>query len=164
MHMNQRLIVPSQGLSESPVLQMGVYVIRIELQGELVLLFRFRPVPIVLQSLSQRKMSFRKGRIQLQCRGGRLFSVRQGRLRGMTSPNRVSQVDVGIGESLVCRGINRVFIDGRFEICNRCLNVLVSVLVLPFARKFGKVAQTASQYGPATKVSGVGLGICGSRD
>src|ERR1700719_5390413 len=89
MHLNQRLIVPSQGLNESPVLQMGVYVIGIELQGKVVLFFRFRPVPIVLQSLRQRKMSLRKGRIQLQCRGGRLFSVRQGLLRGMTSPNRV---------------------------------------------------------------------------
>src|SRR6267143_2513506 len=156
MHVNQRLIVPSQGLNESPVLQMGVYVISIELQGELVLFFRFSPVPIVLQSLSQRKMSFRKGRIQLQCRGGRLFSLRQGLLRGMTSPNRVPQLDMGIGESRVCLGIGRVLVDGRFEICNRCLNVLVSVF--PFPRKFGKAAQTASQYGAAAKIIGVGLG------
>src|SRR6267378_5145638 len=139
MHVNQRLIVPSQGLNESPVLQMGVYVISIELQGELVLFFRFSPVPIVLQSLSQRKIS-----------------LRQGLLRGMTSPNRVPQLDMGIGESRVCRGISRVLVDGRFEICNRCLNVLVSVF--PFPRKFGKAAQTASQYGAAAKIIGVGLG------
>src|SRR5215470_16168608 len=151
MHVSQRLIVASHCLNESPVLQMGIYVIGIELQGKVVLFFRFRPVPIVLQSLRQRKMSFRKGRIQLQCRGGRLFSVRQGLLRGMTSPNRVPEVDTGISESRVCLGISRVLIDGQLEICNRCLNVLVGVSVLPFARKFGKAAQTASQYGPATK-------------
>src|SRR5882724_8473779 len=157
MHVNQRLIVPSQGLNKSPLLLMGVHIIGIELQRELVLFFRFRPVPIVFESLSQRKMSFRKGRIQLQCRGGRLFSVRQGLLRGMTSPNRVPQLDMGIGESRVCLGISRVLVDGRFEICNRCLNVLVSVF--PFARKFGKAAQTASQYRTAAKIIGVGLGV-----
>ena len=66
-------------------------------------------------------------------------------------------MDMGIGESRVCLGISRVLIDGRFEIGNRCLNVLLSVLV--FARKFGKAGQTASQYGAAAKIIGVSLGV-----
>src|ERR1700739_2980858 len=150
MQLGQRLIVPPQGLNESAVLQMGVYIIGIELQRKVVLFFRFRPVPIVFETLSQRKVSLRKERIQLQCRGGRLLSVGQGLLRGMTSPNRVSQVDIGIGESRVCLGISWVLVDGRFEICNRCLNVLVSVL--PFARQFGKAAPTAGQYRAGGKI------------
>src|ERR1700741_2678460 len=160
MDLSQRRFVPSQGLNESAVLQMGVYIIGIEFQRKVVLFFRFRPVPIVFETLSQRKVSLRKERIQLQCRGGRLFSVGQGLLRGMTSPNRVSQVDIGIGESRVCLGISRVLIDGRFEICNRCLNVLVSGLA--FAPKFGKAAHTPSQYGAAAKIIGESLGVHGS--
>src|ERR1700747_3600140 len=67
IHLRHSLVVAPQGLDKAPVLQMGVCIIGIELEGKLVLFLCFGPVPVVFEGLGQRKMSFCERRIEFQC-------------------------------------------------------------------------------------------------
>src|SRR5262249_25391797 len=98
---------------------MCVCIVRIEFEGALEFLLCLGPVPVIFESLGQRKMSLWEGRIQVYCLAGRLFGLRQSLLRRMNSPARVSQRDVGVGQSRVRYGVGWVPFDRVFKVLNR---------------------------------------------
>ena len=128
IHVRHGFVVSFQGLHKAPVLQMSVCIIGIELEGEPVFLLCFGPIPRVFEGLCQRKMSFREGGIEFQRFCRRHPGVRQSLFRGMASPDRISEQDIGVGQSRVRRSVSWVFLDRSLKVSNRYLDVRLCVL------------------------------------
>src|SRR5437870_9977907 len=54
--------------------------------------------------------------------------VRQSLFRGMASPDRISEQDIGVGQSRVRRSVSWVFLDRSLKVSNRYLDVRLCVL------------------------------------
>src|ERR1700733_9680565 len=129
-HLFHGCVVASQGLQKTSILLMCRRVVGTQLNSEFVLPLGFRPIPVVeFYCLGEHEMSLPERGIKFHRPGCRRLGQRQRFFSSATPTPRITELNIGICHTGVCRPIFWVLLNGPPQVTTFSQKALLTVVV-----------------------------------